>query len=359
MKKSISKQELPKNVKNVYICYGKEEIANLYSDFISKNYFKDLSFKKVCLDYNEIGEKELLEELLSFDLFAKHHYFVIKGLGKGTTDFLSCFIGSLSKFTSNLYIIYSEELYDENSKVVKILKKQGLVQNFNLPFDIYGNIDDDKYKNLLMDVKKRLKNYGVLVENYDIASSMFAYYCGYNLAFIEQEILKVSYYVDPKDKKLSFDEISNILPDGYYSNKYKVIEYLYKGDFDNAYKMSFVLISNNTATEGEIVGLMVNRIRWLCLVKDFLYCDGYDAIVNCINQNITSLLGDKESFSTVFKSNPMFVMYLLPLCKKLNCSELNNVYDKLYDIYENMKRLPLLKTYGLLEAFNIWKGLIV
>lgn len=307
----------------ITILYGIQSdlIENYINDFVKKNKIINV----IKYDYNNVEIDTVIEETSYLDLFGDKKLIVLYNSNFLTSektlenkDFED-YIKSNNK-CNYLFLVTNNENLDERKKIVKLLRKNYEVKEFNK----FSEYDAYKYISELFQKDNYLIEDKAIKEIINRLSS--------NVGMIRNEVNKLKLY-KLENKSISLSDvlkITSVLPE---DNVFKIVDALISNNKEEIFKLydDFKLIGID---EIALIGLMANQFRFMYQVKVLLN-DGKS------KNDIVSLL----------KSHPYKTE--IAIKKVLNYTE-NKLLDILYNlslIDVSIKTGEVDKGYGLENFF--------
>ena len=309
----------------VYLLYGTVDylINKTIDKIISDNKIDEFNINKYDLTNSLLTD--IINDASSMSLFSDKKIIIVnnayiftgnnkKYLEQDTLE-LKKYLNNVNDNTILIFNVNSEKL-DERKKITKLIKKNGLVKDFN-------SIDNiSLVKNLFDDYSISNDNVKYLISRVGDDSSLLA-----------SEIEKIKIYKN-EDKTITFDDITNLTTKSLEVNNFKLIDAIINKNKAEAFNLYQDRIKLNEEPIAIIISL-ANQIRIMYQVKQ-LYLNGYT------ENNIASIL----------KIHPYRVKLASQNAKKYDSNILLNYLKQLADLDINIKTGKVDKTLGL-ELFII------
>ncbi len=309
----------------VYLLYGTVDylINKTIDKIISDNKIDEFNINKYDLTNSLLTD--IINDASSMSLFNDKKIIIVnnayiftgnnkKYLEQDTLE-LEKYLNNVNDNTILIFNVNSEKL-DERKKITKLIKKNGLVKDFN-------SIDNiSLVKNLFDDYSISNDNVKYLISRVGDDSSLLA-----------SEIEKIKIYKN-EDKTITFDDITNLTTKSLEVNNFKLIDAIINKNKAEAFNLYQDRIKLNEEPIAIIISL-ANQIRIMYQVKQ-LYLNGYT------ENNIASIL----------KIHPYRVKLASQNAKKYDSNILLNYLKQLADLDINIKTGKVDKTLGL-ELFII------
>ena len=309
----------------VYLLYGTVDylINKTIDKIISDNKIDEFNINKYDLTNSLLTD--IINDASSMSLFSDKKIIIVnnayiftgnnkKYLEQDTLE-LEKYLNNINDNTILIFNVNSEKL-DERKKITKLIKKNGLVKDFN-------SIDNiSLVKNLFDDYSISNDNVKYLISRVGDDSSLLA-----------SEIEKIKIYKN-EDKTITFDDITNLTTKSLEVNNFKLIDAIINKNKAEAFNLYQDRIKLNEEPIAIIISL-ANQIRIMYQVKQ-LYLNGYT------ENNIASIL----------KIHPYRVKLASQNAKKYDSNILLNYLKQLADLDINIKTGKVDKTLGL-ELFII------
>ena len=309
----------------VYLLYGTVDylINKTIDKIISDNKIDEFNINKYDLTNSLLTD--IINDASSMSLFSDKKIIIVnnayiftgnnkKYLEQDTLE-LEKYLNNINDNTILIFNVNSEKL-DERKKITKLIKKNGLVKDFNCIDNI------SLVKNLFDDYSISNDNVKYLISRVGDDSSLLA-----------SEIEKIKIYKN-EDKTITFDDITNLTTKSLEVNNFKLIDAIINKNKAEAFNLYQDRIKLNEEPIAIIISL-ANQIRIMYQVKQ-LYLNGYT------ENNIASIL----------KIHPYRVKLASQNAKKYDSNILLNYLKQLADLDINIKTGKVDKTLGL-ELFII------
>lgn len=257
----------------VYVLYGTIDylINREINQIIKENHIYDININKYDLTNNYLSD--IINDASSMSLFNDkkiiivNNSYIFTGTTKKTleqdTITLENYLNDINEGTILIFIVNSDKL-DERKKITKLIKKNGIVKEYN-------NIDNVSL------VKE-------LFDDYNISNDNIKYLLqrvGDNTTLLATEIEKIKVYKE-NDKNITKDDITNLTTKSLEVNNFKLIDAIINKNKNEA----FILYQNRIKLNEEPIAIIIalaNQIRIMYQVKQ-LYLNGYT------ENNIASML---------------------------------------------------------------------
>lgn len=309
----------------IYILYGTVDyLINKYTNkIIDDNKVGEFDINKY--DLTNISLTDIINDASSMSLFSEkkviivNNAYIFTGSNKKNIeqniDELENYVNNNNENTILIFIVNNEKL-DERKKITKLIKKNGIVKDFN-------TIDNITLaKNLFDSYSISIDNIKYLIER-----------VGDDTTLLASEIEKIKTYKD-KDLNITKDDITKLTTKSLEVNNFKLIDAIIKKDKALALSLYQERLKLNEEPIAIIISL-ANQIRIMYQVKQ-LYLNGYT------ENNIASIL----------KIHPYRVKLAAQNSKKYDSDILLNYISKLANLDINIKNGKIDKKLGL-ELFII------
>ena len=309
----------------IYLLYGTVDylINKTIDKIITDNKIEDFNINKYDLTNSLLID--IINDASSMSLFSDKKIIIVnnayiftgttkKNLEQDTQE-LEKYLNNVNDNTILIFTINNEKL-DERKKITKLIKKNGIVKDFNTIDNI------SLVKNLFEDYSISNENVKYLISRVGDDSSLLA-----------SEIEKIKIYKD-KDKNITHDDITNLTTKSLEINNFKLIDAIIVKNKVEAFSLYQDRIKLNEEPIAIIISL-ANQIRIMYQVKQ-LYLDGYT------ENNIASIL----------KIHPYRVKLASQNAKKYDSDVLLKYLKKLADLDISIKTGTVDKILGL-ELFII------
>ena len=309
----------------VYLLYGTVDylINKTIDKIINDNKIDEFNVNKYDLTNSLLTD--IINDASSMSLFSDkkiiivNNAYIFTGTNKKyteqNTEELENYLNNINDNTILIFTINNEKL-DERKKITKLVKKNGIVKDFN-------SIDNiSLVKNLFEDYSISNDNVKYLISRVGEDSSLLA-----------SEIEKIKIYKND-DKTITHDDITNLTTKSLEVNNFKLIDAIINKNKAEAFSLYQDRIKLNEEPIAIIISL-ANQIRIMYQVKQ-LYLEGYT------ENNIASIL----------KIHPYRVKLASQNARKYDSDILLNYLKQLADLDINIKTGKVDKTLGL-ELFII------
>ena len=309
----------------IYILYGTVDyLINKYvNKIIDDNKVGEFDINKY--DLTNTSLTDIINDASSMSLFSEkkviivNNAYIFTGSNKKNIeqniDELENYVNNNNENTILIFIVNNEKL-DERKKITKLIKKNGIVKDFN-------TIDNITLaKNLFDSYSISIDNIKYLIER-----------VGDDTTLLASEIEKIKTYKD-KDLNITKDDITKLTTKSLEVNNFKLIDAIIKKDKALALSLYQERLKLNEEPIAIIISL-ANQIRIMYQVKQ-LYLNGYT------ENNIASIL----------KIHPYRVKLAAQNSKKYDSDILLNYISKLANLDINIKNGKIDKKLGL-ELFII------
>ena len=240
--------------------------------------------------------------------------YIFTGTTKKTLEqdptILENYLNNINGNTILIFIVNNDKL-DERKKITKLIKKIGIVKEFN-------NIDNISL------VKQLFNDYNITNDNIKYLLERV----GEDTTLLATEIEKLKIYKD-KDKNITKDDITNLISKSLEVNNFKLIDAIINKNKNEAFMLYQDRIKLNEEPIAIIIAL-ANQIRIMYQVKQ-LYLNGYT------ENNIASIL----------KIHPYRVKLANQNSKKYDANILLNYLSKLANLDISIKTGKIDKQLGL------------
>ncbi len=309
----------------VYLLYGTVDylINKTIDKIINDNKIDEFNVNKYDLTNSLLTD--IINDASSMSLFSDkkiiivNNAYIFTGTNKKyteqNTEELENYLNNINDNTILIFTTSNEKL-DERKKITKLVKKNGIVKDFN-------SIDNiSLVKNLFEDYSISNDNVKYLISRVGEDSSLLA-----------SEIEKIKIYKND-DKTITHDDITNLTTKSLEVNNFKLIDAIINKNKAEAFNLYQDRIKLNEEPIAIIISL-ANQIRIMYQVKQ-LYLEGYT------ENNIASIL----------KIHPYRVKLASQNARKYDSDILLNYLKQLADLDINIKTGKVDKTLGL-ELFII------
>ena len=259
-----------------YLLYGKQRVLidDEIKKIISENNVNDLNISKYNLEDDEL--KNIIDDALMFSMFGDKKLIIvddafifstIKRKKEIDTKELEKYLDNSPKETIIIFISNDENI-NNVKKIVKSIKKNGKVQEFN------KEIDKESY------IKRELKDYKISDSNI----KLFADRINNDLGIINNEINKLKLYKE-NDKEITKDDIISVISKTYEIDIFKFIDNIIYGNIEKSLEMYYEMLKNNEEPI-KIISILADNFRLMYQSKE-LSRVGYNIfdIGNMLEQN--------------------------------------------------------------------------
>ena len=309
----------------VYLLYGTVDylINKTIDKIINDNKIDEFNVNKYDLTNSLLTD--IINDASSMSLFSDkkiiivNNAYIFTGTNKKyteqNTEELENYLNNINDNTILIFTTNNEKL-DERKKITKLVKKNGIVKDFN-------SIDNiSLVKNLFEDYSISNDNVKYLISRVGEDSSLLA-----------SEIEKIKIYKND-DKTITHDDITNLTTKSLEVNNFKLIDAIINKNKAEAFNLYQDRIKLNEEPIAIIISL-ANQIRIMYQVKQ-LYLDGYT----------------ENNIANILKIHPYRVKLASQNAKKYDSDILLNYLKQLADLDINIKTGKVDKTLGL-ELFII------
>ena len=309
----------------VYLLYGTVDylINKTIDKIINDNKIDEFNVNKYDLTNSLLID--IINDASSMSLFSDkkiiivNNAYIFTGTNKKyteqNTEELENYLNNINDNTILIFTTNNEKL-DERKKITKLVKKNGIVKDFN-------SIDNiSLVKNLFEDYSISNDNVKYLISRVGEDSSILA-----------SEIEKIKIYKND-DKTITHDDITNLTTKSLEVNNFKLIDAIINKNKAEAFSLYQDRIKLNEEPIAIIISL-ANQIRIMYQVKQ-LYLDGYT----------------ENNIANILKIHPYRVKLASQNAKKYDSDILLNYLKQLADLVINIKTGKVDKTLGL-ELFII------
>jgi len=303
-----------------YLFYGtnhynlKKEIDNILKDKDGLNISR--------YDMSETEIIDIINDALTMSLFEENkiiiceNALVFSSSLKAETSFEE-YLNNPNPNTIMIFILNEEKL-DERKKVTKIIKKNGIVKEFN-----------ETNPNIL--VKELLKDYKISPSSI----SLLIKRVGTNLDILTNEVNKIILYKD-NDKNITEEDILNLTHKTVDTDVFKLIDYIVTNDKKNALEVYYELIKRGEEPL-KIIIMLSNQFRIIYQSK-ILKSKGYS----------------EKDISDVLKIHPYRVKLALQKASKYSSEKLLKYLSDFADMDMGIKSGNISKN-NVLEMFILEK----
>ena len=304
----------------IYILYGTINylINKEVNKIIKENNIDEINITKYDLTNTYLND--IINDASSMSLFDDKKIIIVnnsyiftgttkKALEQDTT-ILENYLNNINDNTILIFIVNNDKL-DERKKITKLIKKIGIVKEFN-------NIDNISL------VKELFNDYNISTDNIKYLLERV----GDDTTLLATEIDKIKIYKDT-DKNITKDDITNLISKSLEVNNFKLIDAIINKNKNEAILLYQDRIKLNEEPIAIIIAL-ANQIRIMYQVKQ-LYLNGYT------ENNIASML----------KIHPYRVKLANQNSKKYDSNILLNYLKQLADLDISIKTGRIDKQLGL------------
>jgi len=303
-----------------YLFYGtnhynlKKEIDNILKDKDGLNISR--------YDMSETEIIDIINDALTMSLFEENkiiiceNALVFSSSLKAETSFEE-YLNNPNPNTIMIFILNEEKL-DERKKITKIIKKNGIVKEFN-----------ETNPNIL--VKELLKDYKISPSSI----SLLIKRVGTNLDILTNEVNKIILYKD-NDKNITEEDILNLTHKTVDTDVFKLIDYIVTNDKKNALEVYYELIKRGEEPL-KIIIMLSNQFRIIYQSK-ILKSKGYS----------------EKDISDVLKIHPYRVKLALQKASKYSSEKLLKYLSDFADMDMGIKSGNISKN-NVLEMFILEK----
>ena len=305
----------------VYILYGTIEylIKKQIDTIIQDNQIDQVSISK----YNLANEslKDIMNDAESISLFVEKKAIIVenayiftgtinKKLPEQDTTLLEKYLENMNSETILIFIVNSEKL-DERKKITKLMKKNGIVKEFNH-----------------VDTIQVVKN---LFEDYQIKEDVIRFFIervGDNILLLSSEIEKIKLYKD-EDKIITKEDIEQLTAKSLEINNFKLIDAIISKNKVLALNLYQERLKLNEEPIAIIIAL-ANQIRIMYQVKE-LYLMGHT----------------EHDIASMLNIHPYRVKLASQNARKYDSNTLLKYLEELADLDINIKTGNIDKELGL------------
>ena len=282
--------------------YIKEEIRKIENNQSNK------------IDYNleDSSIKDVLIDLNTYSLFGEK---IIKVFNFDKLDDATLLLKYIDNPTNNVLILISYKELDNRKKITKVLKEKTTYKEF-------FNYDLNTY------IKNNLDGF----EMDSFAINLLVSHCDNNIGRIKNELEKLKVYKF-NDKKITNNDVNNLVKKGYDSTIFNLIEEINKGDREKVISIYKELLKENE-TEEKILYTIANHYRLLYKIK------------------IKSMtLSDKELIK-LYNLHPYRLTKLKEPCKLISSDKILSMLKNLSNIDINVKSGKIDISTGMFLFFE-------
>lgn len=305
----------------VYILYGTIEylIKKQIDTIIQDNQIDQVSISK----YNLANEslRDIMNDAESISLFAEKKAIIVenayiftgstnKKLPEQDTTLLEKYLENINSETILIFIVNSEKL-DERKKITKLMKKNGIVKEFNH-----------------IDTIQVVKN---LFEDHQIKEDVIRFFIervGDNILLLSSEIEKIKLYKD-EDKIITKEDIEQLTAKSLEINNFKLIDAIISKNKVLALNLYQERLKLNEEPIAIIIAL-ANQIRIMYQVKE-LYFMGHT----------------EHDIASILNIHPYRVKLASQNARKYDSNTLLKYLEELADLDINIKTGNIDKELGL------------
>ena len=304
----------------VYLLYGTINylINKEITKIIKENNIEEINVNKY--DLNNTYLNDIVNDASSMSLFDDKkiiivdNSYIFTGTTKKTLEqdpiILENYLNNINDNTILIFIVNNDKL-DERKKITKLVKKIGIVKEFN-------SIDNISL------VKQLFNDYNITNDNIKYLLERV----GEDTTLLATETEKIKIYKD-KDKNITKEDITNLTSKSLEVNNFKLIDAIINKNKNEAFTLYQDRIKLNEEPIAIIIAL-ANQIRIMYQVKQ-LYLNGYT------ENNIASIL----------KIHPYRVKLANQNCKKYDSNILLNYLKELANLDISIKTGKIDKQLGL------------
>ena len=239
----------------VYLLYGlkdfqiNEEIKNL-----TKNQ-NDMNISRY--DLNNAPLKDAIDDAETYSMFAETKTVIVENASMFTTltskdsDIVENYLNNINKSTNLIFIAHAEKL-DTRKKITKLIKKVGIVKEFNEEISPLNLT-----KNLLKDYDINEKTINLFLDR-----------VGNNPLIIQNEINKIKIYKN-KDKNITAEDIINLTNKNIDIDIFKLIDYIVQKNKEKAIELYYEMLKINEEPI-KIIVILANQFRIMYQSKELL-----------------------------------------------------------------------------------------
>lgn len=300
----------------LYLLYGDDfKIKNEIDNIIKENNIEDINISKYELDaYNY---KDIIEDAYSQSLFSEKKVIIVYDASIFTSEKSSVDTSLFEEYFEHInqdviMIFTTNNKIDERKKIVKLIKKNGVVKE-------YENIVDGKVL-----VKDLLRDYNINNEALDTFISRV----GNDYYSINNEIDKLKLYKG-NDFNISLEDILNVTTNNVELDLFKLMDYIMDNNKKDAIDMYNTMLKYGTEPM-QILIMLANKYRLLLQVKILLE------------------LGYKDSdIASQLKQNPKYIFVLNKLSRKYSKNSLIKQLKELGTLDYDIKSGKIDDKFGL------------
>ena len=304
----------------VYLLYGtinyliNKEITKIIKD----NNIEEINVNKY--DLNNTYLTDIINDASSMSLFDDKkiiivdNSYIFTGTTKKTLEqdpiILENYLNNINDNTILIFIVNNDKL-DERKKITKLVKKIGIVKEFN-------SIDNISL------VKQLFNDYNITNDNIKYLLERV----GEDTTLLATEIEKIKIYKD-NDKNITKEDITNLTSKSLEVNNFKLIDAIINKNKNEAFTLYQDRIKLNEEPIAIIIAL-ANQIRIMYQVKQ-LYLNGYT----------------KNNIANILKIHPYRVKLAHQNSKKYDSNILLNYLKELANLDISIKTGRIDKQLGL------------
>lgn len=245
----------------IYLLYGTIDflINQELNNIINKEKIDDISISKYNLEVDNINT--IIKDASSMSLFEEKKLIVVynsiifSSNNKGIDTIpLEEYLSNINEGSKIIFILNQEKL-DERKKITKLVKKNGIVKEFN------SINKEDVVKKLFDDYEIQTDDIKLLIER-----------VGDDITLLSSEIEKIKIYKD-NDKIITRQDILNLTPKALETNNFKLIDAIVSKNKKLALELYQERIKSNEEPIAIIITL-ANQIRIMYQVKQ-LFLQGF------------------------------------------------------------------------------------
>lgn len=304
----------------VYLFYSKEKflINEQIKKIINENKIEDININHY--DLNEDNIKSVIDDAETFSLFDDKKIIIVnnsyiftakKNNIEHNVELLEKYLDNVNPSTILIFNFLDSKL-DERKKIVKLLKKIGIIKDLDTNIDIKTIV-----KNIFDPYKIDNTNIEFLIDR-----------VGSNLTMLTSEIEKIKIYKD-KDLMITKEDIINLTIENIDANIFLLVDMIINKNKEKAIITYHKLLNLNEEPIAIIITL-ANKIRHLYQTKE-LYKRGYS------EHEVASILGVK----------PGYLYYLKDSLRKYDSQTLYDLLSRLADLDYKIKRGLIDKNMAL------------
>ncbi len=290
----------------IYVFLGKDFniVKKRIDDLVNKLNISNI----IKLDFNEVGLKNILEEVNYVDLFNEKKLLIVsdfslKKLKKDEEEMLSKYIENMD---DNVIIFKCiDEALDERKSIVKLLKSKCKVEY----------IEKLDYKNLHEYVTNMFKENNIS-STYNQVKKILDL-CEYNPDYTISEVEKLLIY-KYNEKELLDEDIDNVISENHEKEMFSLIENIMKKDLNGMLK-SYNVLSSSNIDETIIIDQIEKQFRLLFQLKH--------------------LKGTMDEFtlSKKLEVNPYVLKKLYPYLNEYKDEQIADILYKLSEVDSDIK----------------------